>query len=127
MTTATVVLLSLICVAMFAWAQDEGPPVMACNLKAIRTEDRPRYRELVSRLRAAIRNRTSMANGYAFTLNGAAISLTETAEWMNMERLCCPFLVFELSAAGNKDDWRLALTGPEGVKSLLEAEFHDGK
>jgi hypothetical protein len=65
------------------------------------------------------------ANGerYSFTPDRTAISLTEAAEWMNMERLCCPFLTLQLSAGGGQGNWRLTLTGPKGVKPLLEAEF----
>lgn len=40
-----------------------------------------------------------------------------------MERLCCPFLTLELSVAGNHALSRLSLTGPPGVKALLETEF----
>lgn len=42
---------------------------------------------------------------------------------MAMERLCCPFLTLQLSAAGSEADWLLKLTGPDGVKPLLQAEF----
>jgi hypothetical protein len=51
------------------------------------------------------------------------MSLTELAEWMTMERLCCPFLTLQISASGNQPDWLLTLTGPEGTKPLLDAEF----
>jgi hypothetical protein len=61
--------------------------------------------------------------GYAFTLAGKTLSLTEAAEWIGLERRCCPFLTFGLSASGDRSDWLLTLTGPEGVKALFEAEF----
>jgi len=41
------------------------------------------------------------------------------AEWMGMERLCCPFLTLQLSAAGSQPVWLLSLTGPSGVKALF--------
>jgi hypothetical protein len=40
-----------------------------------------------------------------------------------MERLCCPFLTRQLSTSGNHADCLLKLSGPAGVKALLEAEF----
>lgn len=40
-----------------------------------------------------------------------------------MERLCCPFLNFQLEVNGKHKDWWLSLTGPEGVKDFLDAEF----
>jgi hypothetical protein len=42
-------------------------------------------------------------NGYAFKLDAKAVTLTETAEWITMERLCCPFLTLQLSTAGNQE------------------------
>jgi hypothetical protein len=96
---------------------------IACNLKAIGSRQRPRYNALMKRLRAAVRNRKALPNGYAYQLEQEAITLPEVAEWISLERLCCPFLKLELSATGRPTDWMLTLTGPEGVKPLLEAEF----
>jgi hypothetical protein len=104
-------------------AQKDAAPVFACNLKAISAADRPRYSELVKRVRSAILNRREISNGYAFKLDNNTVTLPEAAEWISMERLCCPFLTFQLSAQGNQADWILTLTGPEGVKPLLDAEF----
>jgi hypothetical protein len=97
--------------------------VFACNLKAISAAERPRYNELVKRVRVAIRGRNEISNGYAFRLDSKTVTLPEAAEWIGMERLCCPFLTFQLSSAGDQADWVLTLTGPEGVKPLITAEF----
>jgi hypothetical protein len=94
-----------------------------CNLKALSSRQRPRYNALMQRLRAAVRNRKALPDGYVYQLEQATIALPEVAEWISLERLCCPFLKFELSATGQPTDWLLTLTGPEGVKPLLEAEF----
>ena len=113
---------SLLCIGVCV-AQDRPKPVFACNLKAIGETERPRYHDLTKRLRSAARDRSELANGYAFTLAGNAISLPEVAEWIGMERLCCPFLTFQLSASGDHTDWQLKLTGPKGSKAILQAEF----
>jgi hypothetical protein len=98
-------------------------PAIACNLKAIAPAERPRYDQLTKSLRNAVRDRSELAEGYVYKLQGEAIKLNEVAEWISMERLCCPFLTFQLSVAGKETDWRLSLTGPAGVKMLLQAEF----
>jgi catechol 2,3-dioxygenase-like lactoylglutathione lyase family enzyme len=110
-------------IRVLAGEQSEQSTVIACNLNAIKASERPRYELLIARLRAAVRERTNQHDGYAYRLDGGAISLQEVAEWITMERLCCPFLTLQLSATGNQEDWILTLTGPAGVKSLLEAEF----
>jgi len=96
---------------------------IACNLKAIGSKERPRYNDLMKRLQAAVRNRKILPDGYAYQLDQKAITLPEVAEWMSLERLCCPFLKLQLSATGQQTGWLLTLTGPEGVKPLLQAEF----
>jgi hypothetical protein len=123
MTIATALRASLLCVCVGAAAKKDASTVFACNLKAISAAERPRYNKLVKRVREAVRDRTEMSNGYAFKLDSKTITLPEAAEWISMERLCCPFLTLQLSAAGNQAHWVLTLTGPEGVKPLIEAEF----
>jgi len=111
------------CVGICTSAKGGEFRLIACNLKAIDAADRPRYQDLMKRLRAAVQARREISGGFAFTLNGKALDLLQVAEWISMERRCCPFLMFQLSVSGDKADWHLKLTGPEGVKSLLEAEF----
>ncbi|SRR5579884_1218667 len=123
MSTATALLLSGLCVGICATAQESSAPAIACNLKAIAGAERSRYKELVKRLRTAIRRRTEIADGYIFQLDSRTVTLPEAAEWISLERLCCPFLTLQLSVSGNRQYWLLTLTGPEGVKPLLNAEF----
>jgi hypothetical protein len=53
-------------------------------------------------------------------LEERAISLGETAEWMSFERKCCPFLAMRMEVTGGPGI-TLALTGPDGVKAILQA------
>ena len=95
---------------------------IACDLTAISLADRPRYNQLMQRLRAAIRRRDERADGYVFELDGAVLCLAEVTEWVSMERLCCPFLFFQISDSGDS----LQLTGPPGVKPIIAAAFAAG-
>lgn len=123
MTTATVLVSVMFSVGMCSASSRDKKPVFACNLKAISAAERPRYNELVKRVRAAIRKPSETAEGFTFKLDSNAVTLPEAAEWITMERLCCPFLTLQLAAAGNQTDWTLALTGSEGAKSIIAAEF----
>lgn len=123
MTTIARVFIALFCFGVTAAAQNQNSPVLACNLKALGAAERPRYDALMKRVRAAVRELRELRTGYALSLDEKAISLVEVAEWMAMERKCCPFLRLRLSTSGNDVDWHLDLTGPAGVKALLEAEM----
>ena len=95
----------------------------ACNLNAISVADSPRYNELGKRLRTTMMKPTETLDGYRFRLDYDKMSLREVAEWISMERLCCPFLTFQLETSGTEDEFSLRLGGPFGVKGLLQAEF----
>ena len=98
--------------------------VLACNIKAISALQRPRYDDLVCRLRAAMRDRSELPDGYIYSLDSTKITLQEVSEWITMERRCCPFLIFQLERTGEAP--RLTMRGPDGVKALLEGEFPSG-
>jgi hypothetical protein len=96
---------------------------IACNPGAIRAEERPRYRDLAGKLRAAVSEVKELRDGYALGVGTRALTLTELAEWVGMERRCCPFLTFQIEVAGTADSVRLTLRGPKGAKAILAEAF----
>ena len=70
-----------------------------------------------------IHQRSELLNGYAYSIDPSDITLPEAAEWVTMETLCCPFLTLQLSASGQQPHWILTITGPDGIKPLLDTEF----
>lgn len=103
--------------------QTQPTPALACNLGAISAADRLRYAILAKRVKAAISDPRELPGGYVFTIGAAEMSLPDLAEWVSFERLCCPFLTFQIEVSGREAVWRMTLTGPTGVKSILEHEF----
>ncbi|MDQ2774030.1 MAG: hypothetical protein M3Y57_03745 [Acidobacteriota bacterium] len=100
-------------------AQEPAP--LACNLSAL--TDPARYRTLLEQLRSALSGSAELPDGYSYSVQGELLSLVELGEWISLERFCCPFLNFELSVSGTESLYWLTLTGPEGVKPILEKEF----
>lgn len=98
--------------------------ILGCNIQAIGAVERPRYDGLVARLRGAMRDRTELADGHSYSLDSAKIAPEEVSEWITMERLCCPFLIFQIEREGEVS--RLTMRGPEGVKAVLHDEFGGG-
>src|SRR4051794_40156704 len=97
---------------------------LACNIKEICEAQRPRYNELVSRLRSAMHERNELPYGYSYSIRSNEITLPEVAEWITMERLCCPFLTFQLDVG--VDNFLLTMRGPKGVKAILREQFPNG-
>ena len=57
---------------------------LACNIQAIGAARRPRYDDLVFRLRAAMRDRKELPDGYSYSLDSAKITSAEVSEWIDL-------------------------------------------
>ena len=120
MRVSTVFIGLLLCINTMA--QTHNPP-LACNLGAISAAERPRHYALAKRIKAAMSERRELPDGYGFVLQPVGVSLPELAQWISLERLCCPFLKFQLEVSGQEDFWRIQLTGPTGAKAILDGAF----
>ena len=96
---------------------------LVCDLSAIDASNRIRHRDLLLKLRAASRDWRETTDGYSFRVVAEEMPLTDVAEWMGLERLCCPFLNLALQVAGDQEDCWLTITGPAGAKPIVKAEL----
>jgi hypothetical protein len=97
--------------------------VPACDLEAIGAAERPRYSSLTRQLKAAVLQQREMPDGFAWELDGNKLSFVAAAEWITMERRCCPFLTLQLETTGNHTGYWVKLRGPVGVKAFIAAEL----
>ena len=94
-----------------------------CNTKALTAEERARHRQLGDKLLAARKEIVETAKGYEFQFSPADISLAEMAEWVAAESKCCPFFDFHIDLEREGRLLCLRLTGEEGIKAFIRAEF----
>ena len=97
-------------------------PVFACDVSAMTPEQRTRYAALVARFRPAAALE-ELPDGYAFVFEPDAERALELAEFMTLERRCCPFLHLAVEFAPSGGPLRLRLTGAPGVKPFLVHEL----
>ena len=121
MTWKNATLASLFSVGLIA--QPKPTPALACNMKAISSTERVRYNGLTANIKRAVRLQSELKDGFSWDLDGKKVTMVEAAEWMSMERRCCPFLTLQIEAAGDGSDFKVKLLGPDGVKSFLQSEF----
>lgn len=98
------------------------PAPVACCPSALTKQQREQSRALRSALATGILERTELPNGYAFELRPDDELFRTAAEWVTLERRCCPFLTFDLHWDANGLPL-LSLTGPESTKAFLAAEM----
>ena len=93
---------------------------LVCKLDALTPAERARSATLLGELRAAMVERAELGDGWAFRLRDGA-SLAGVAEWIALERRCCPFFRFQLDVDGDAGPVWLRLTGA-GVKEFLATQ-----
>jgi len=98
-----------------------APERFACNAAALSATERQRYGELTRSLLGAVHEKKELPQGYAFRLPPA--DLVTTAEWISLERKCCPFFTFVLQQSRDGGPVWLKITGSEGVKEFIREEF----
>ncbi len=79
-------------------SQPETP--FACNMFAMSAEQRMVYPALRGQLNNNIIETRELPNGYAF--RHPIDLLVTAAEWVNLERLCCPFFKFAILVDGER-------------------------
>jgi hypothetical protein len=94
-----------------------------CNVKALTPEERARHKQLSEKLLAARKEIVETANGYEFQFSPKDISLSELADFVAAESKCCPFFDFHIDLEGEGSLLCLRLTGEEGIKPFIRAEF----
>lgn len=92
-----------------------------CDMTAMTREERGRYESLRAKLEAAVISIAELDDGYALRLRDGAIGPEELLEWIAFEQKCCPF--FALTASEQAGSLLLLITGRDGVKDFIRAEF----
>ena len=108
-------------------ASSAADPPIACQLGALGPEERKRHAALLQELGAKMADKRETEDGFVFRLRADSNGFRDVAEWITLERRCCPFLSFELGWSAGEDSPTLRLHGRPGVKEFLAAELAGGK
>jgi hypothetical protein len=96
-----------------------GESPIACRLDPFSPAERARWHELGSRWRASVRQIRELPDGFALCIPAEAAVVMAVAEWMTLDRLCCPFFTFTLEIEREGGPAWLRLTGRAGTKEFL--------
>ena len=94
-----------------------------CDRTALTPEQRKRQQELSKILRSSVLGIEELPDGIEFEFPYDPSNYLALTESTPLERACCPFfdISIRLKRDGGKLSWRL--TGREGVKQFIHAEF----
>lgn len=96
---------------------------LACRLDALDAAGRERHAALARELAGSIAGVEDLPSGYLVRFPARPFLFLRLAEWIELERACCPFLEIGLEIASAPREFRLSLTGPPGARELLAAEL----
>jgi hypothetical protein len=94
-----------------------------CNRLALSPEQLHRKLDLGKTLLSLRRSTRELDDGYEFELPPDSAAVQQAAEWAAMEKLCCPFLKIDLRLDPGEGPFWLVLSGKEGVKQFIRADF----
>lgn len=107
---------------MSDWSKEQSP--IACDMSVLSPAQRETHlatsRELFSKVQAI----KELADGYEFQLSDEADVVLKVAEFVTLEKLCCPFLNFAIDIEADGGPVTLRLTGREGVKAFVREEIN---
>lgn len=101
----------------------EREVVFACEMMAIEPAERGAHIENIQQLMARVRATKEVADGYRLELPLMEDLLVKAAQFIQLERLCCPFFSFSVELGSGATSFWLSLTGPAGVKPFIMAEL----
>ncbi len=99
---------------------------IACVLAALDLDQRQRHQRLIGELRTAVTGVTELSDGFALRLRDDDTTWMNTAEFITLERRCCPFLGFSLDSEREQGSCSLRITGRPGVKEFLRDAYKLG-
>ena len=92
-------------------------------MAAIPAEQRPVHLAKSRELFLQIQETRELSNGYEFRFADESDLLRRLAEFVSLEKLCCPFLRFDIEVEAERGPVWLRLTGREGVKEFIREEI----
>jgi hypothetical protein len=107
---------------MFSKNQPQESPI-ACDMGVFSPAQRETHLKRSRELFLYVKEMGELANGYKFRLDGPEV-IVRTAEFITLEKLCCPFLNFTLEVEAESGAVWLKLTGREGVKAFIREEIN---
>ena len=97
---------------------------IACDLTVFGDNEKKRQRAILEEFRARVKGTRELDDGYAFQMLHEPHMLALLAEMISLESRCCPFLDFTLEVTSGGHSITLKLTGGEGAKEVVRAEFN---
>ena len=99
------------------------PLPIACDLGALSAGQRAREQALLAEFKGMFREARETGRGYTVVVPDDPLVLSRLGEFLVLERLCCPFLTFDLCFPADRGLITLHIHGQPGTKAFLRSAF----
>lgn len=106
---------------MSDWSKAQSP--IACDMSVLSPTQRQTHLATSRELFANVQAIKELPDGYEFQFAEDPCALKKLAEFVSLEKLCCPFLNFAIEVAAEGGPVTLRLSGREGVKAFIREEI----
>jgi arsenate reductase (thioredoxin) len=104
-------------------ANNQTQSPLACDLTAIPADQREAHLVKSRELFSQFQEFRELPDGYQFRFASLPNLITRLAEFISLEKLCCPFLNFAIEVDAEDGPVWLRLSGREGVKAFIREEI----
>jgi hypothetical protein len=88
------------------------------DLSALDPAQRERHQANTEQLFGSVEQIEELPEGYAFRWPAESVTILKVADFISLERLCCPFFNFALELEAENGPLWLKLSGRAGVKQF---------
>src|SRR5215467_8903509 len=94
---------------------------LSCDLTVLSRDQRRRHSELTLFVLGKHLVINDLPNGYQFDFKNEPDTFLKIAEWIPLEKACCPFFSFSIEVEGRDDPVRLSVKGPPGSREIMRS------
>jgi hypothetical protein len=96
---------------------------LICDLSVMTPDERERHQHTYQQLQDRLLSIEELPEGYSLHFPGDTATYRLLVDFVQFERLCCPFFHFTIESEPAQQKLTLALTGSAEVKQFAKAEL----
>lgn len=104
-------------------AQHKNVTPFACDMSVMTAEERDHHAELGRKMFGMVKEVKELRDGFALRFNVDSAMVPTVAQFIEKERLCCPFMKFTVEIGAEHGPLWVSITGRKGAKDFIRAEF----
>lgn len=95
----------------------------SCDLSVMTPGERNQHLEVGKRMFGLVKEVKELRNGFALRFAADSTIITTVGQFIEKERLCCPFMKFTVEVGEEHGPLWVSITGRKGAKDFIRAEF----